>query len=387
MKTKTLRCAVFASLCALAIPASDASAYELRPFRGALGFMSVHESLTYKSILCLNESPLEGQAACSDDRLGNGAFTWNPGAQVGRLTMGRKPVLQADLWDAVMWPDDPLHKVQAWHLAGITQFIVGMKRSCERRSNPSVTVAEVGLQCASHFGSLQFLHSMASRENETGQETLLKILEWASFLFQFAKGTIADDAPLCETLKSYGGIGEHLGPTDTFICKPDARGHVRTVGELFGFSCNLSPYRCEQTGTPRRHRISAIGALLHLIQDSYSQSHAQRGPCEVVDGRVVSRISSQPISQFYSYGTQDSHKHAEADKWPWPDFGGELPRGVTGVSDHPVLAGARILRLLEQTDSTVAVLRSYLADHVYGLGDTTAIAQMPEATSGACFKH
>ena len=41
----------------------------------------------------------------------------------------------------------------------------------------------------SHFGDLQFLHSMASRDGEMASETRQRILMWAEFTWSVAVGT------------------------------------------------------------------------------------------------------------------------------------------------------------------------------------------------------
>ncbi len=48
----------------------------------------------------------------------------------------------------------------------------------------------------SHFGDLQFLHAMATRDGETAHETRDKVIAWGSFVVAVARGDIAPDAVL-----------------------------------------------------------------------------------------------------------------------------------------------------------------------------------------------
>ncbi|MCT8176736.1 Ig-like domain repeat protein [Variovorax sp. CY25R-8] len=92
--------------------------------------------------------------------------------------------------------------------------------------------------------------------------------------------------------------------------------------------------------------IFHVGKVLHMVQDSYSQSHVVRNS---VDDVIV----------FQSYQDQDSHQHGSADSIPkggtWRDTPGVAPA---------TLVSANILTMYKNRAS-VEVLESYLRENVY----------------------
>jgi hypothetical protein len=92
--------------------------------------------------------------------------------------------------------------------------------------------------------------------------------------------------------------------------------------------------------------IFHVGKLLHMIQDSYSQSHVVRNTL----GDVV---------VFQSYQDQDAHAHGTADEIPkggtWRDVRGAQPATV---------ASTAVLSMYKD-GASAAVLEPYLRENVY----------------------
>jgi len=127
----------------------------------------------------------------------------------------------------------------------------------------------------SHFGDLQFFHGMASADAEAPATTKAHMLNWARFLIKVAKGVITTDTKL-KDIAEVSSLFPNQGEL--------------TVKELFGWG----------KGDYVKIRQRAVGALFHMIQDSYAHGH-------------VERDSSGAISEFHAYGGQDEHKHGEYD--------------------------------------------------------------------------
>lgn len=142
----------------------------------------------------------------------------------------------------------------------------------------------------SHFGDLQFLHSMAAKSDETAAETRDKILMWAEFTWRAARGEFPLGTPVSATgvpaIKDYFSQGE-------------------TVQSLF------------TRGNPTHRRqidAVALGSLLHTIHDSFSRSHTDRDDS---DGSTCGTdLPEKPgkIRQFLNYTLQKSSKHAVEDE-------------------------------------------------------------------------
>jgi len=148
-----------------------------------------------------------------------------------------------------------------------------------------------------HFGDMQFLHSMASRDGEEAQSTKDSIMMWAEFAYRLAIGDIDRGielrkigVPGMETLfKNRGWTAQQL------------------------FTRGDPTYRGEKD-----FHYFALGSLLHLIEDSFSLSHTERdepsgAKCESAPLLYILYKPGKILS-FHSYANQDKRKHADADK-------------------------------------------------------------------------
>lgn len=141
----------------------------------------------------------------------------------------------------------------------------------------------------SHFGDLQFLHSMASAPEERAGQTRDKILMWAEFTWRAARGEYQGGTKVSETdipaLKDYFRPGETL---QTLFTRGNPT-HRKQIGSM------------------------AFGSLLHTLHDSFTRSHTDRAES---DGSTCGNgLPQRPgkIRQFLNYALQKSSKHSVED--------------------------------------------------------------------------
>jgi len=142
-----------------------------------------------------------------------------------------------------------------------------------------------------HYGDLQFLHAMASKDNEDPNLTRQRILMWAEFTWKVATGAFI--------------LGTRITETNVEGMKDLFSGLGWSVQDLF--TLGDTTYR-------KQIKDLAFGSLLHMISDSFALSHTDRAethgdtckgmPEFLEPGRIV---------QFHAYGGQDHKLHAAAD--------------------------------------------------------------------------
>jgi len=334
----------------------------------------VHEALTLMASDCLSSQEAR-PSICVSSR---SAVRDYKVVQDETLAL-KVPVLGAisrkELAEAVRWPDDPTREVA---VKTIAKFGVKMKFQCKSLTGG----LRDGLLCSSHYGPLQYWHAMASSCEESTVETQGKVLAWAEFLYEVAAGADLNQ-PHCEYWQAQpkegkGKLAAVLAPDDGFPCNKDGAPWV--IGTPFSLKCPnpFSSLNCDVL-SERAARLSALGALLHMVQDSYAQGHTTRGSCEIYvkDGRPLSKIECRPISQFYTYDKQAEWKHSEADAPP--QIESSCLSGSTEVDD-PILASAIVLWIVQQQKGTTA-LTDYLKERVFLL----AKHHKPQAGTGDCF--
>ena len=144
----------------------------------------------------------------------------------------------------------------------------------------------------SHFGDLQFLHAMASRDGETAEETQKRVMMWEEFTWKVAIGTYGLDTKLQDV--NIPGFDAFFGNSEW------------TVQDLF------------TVGNPAlRPHIEelAFGSALHTIEDSFAKGHVQREKSttpETCAGFPQALVPPR-IIEFHSYAHQDESKHAKFD--------------------------------------------------------------------------
>ena len=105
----------------------------------------------------------------------------------------------------------------------------------------------------SHFGDLQFFHGMASADAEAPATTKPHMLNWARFLVDVAAGHAP---PPTTTLGKIAQVERSLRRA-----WPTARSRSSSAGA---------------EGSDVEIRQRAVGALFHMIQDSYAHGHVER---------------------------------------------------------------------------------------------------------------
>ncbi|SFE12929.1 hypothetical protein [Paracidovorax konjaci] len=251
---------------------------------------SVHEEITHRAHDC----NYEGIGICS-----------NPDAEYAT------PYVIA----GVRWNDDPPFQMKSQQVQGtsckttypdgrpvtirfITQprcwgelFLAAEKQIKASPEKTFDAASQAALPLRSHFGDLQFIHSMASANDEDPIETRRKILGWAEFTWGVAMGdyelgTWLKDVKLPVIEQFFGTSGWRV--QDLFaLGDPSLRSHLDDV---------------------------AFGSLLHMVEDSFAAGHVDR--MEPAAGKKCAgslHRAPGPIQEFHSYTHQDSSRHAEAD--------------------------------------------------------------------------
>ena len=303
------------------------------------------------------------------------------------------------LVDASSWPDDPTRQGSFYG----AKAKINIDRKCKsfwgflgyENYNDSISG---GLFCNSHMGVLQFFHSQASKPAVTGkytpeeyEETLEKVLSWAQFNFNIVTDSEILNEPYCEYFKKLRNSEAHSGIGEAFLparlekkllqCKNNYR-----IDWIYSNKCAnpMSSQTCTKVGDEREYQIVALGALLHMVQDSYSQSHVKRGDCSTSEGVVDSKIVCEPIEQYYDYLLQDGHKHGESDVMP-------ISVSDTCSSsdiDDAVTASAVILwhAMYEKPEvDLIGYLKSSVYLNPYELLEPPK--KGPVASGGSCFKE
>jgi hypothetical protein len=327
----------FAALVSLI--AGHAAAYDIRPVAG------VHEAFTRLAEQCRREA--NGQQPRDCLALSDQVANWT----------GRQPDSDsAPLQRAVRWADDPLRQLSS--TSGVIRYGRLMSRSCPRLVLESAAIDRISLVCASHFGPLQFFHAMASSNSETPAQTRARILDWADLTYRIATGAVPLSTDMCDYFRrNRSDISASFAVEDLTLCTP---GDERewTLAVLFGQRCDsaTSTDNCERLGEAAA--MEAVrGALIHVIQDSYSQSHAVRGrpPTGGYQPRVVCRLPTG----FYNYLGQDGHGRADSR----PEF--DQTCGPGAEADDVITASAMALHFLDRR-APAAEFSCYLQARVFG---------------------
>ena len=208
------------------------------------------------------------------------------------------------------WNDDPLMRV--WG-QGMRDFVggalAGRKMLRADRSTYPGGVANchvpgaAHLGRASHFGRLQHLHFMTNEQKKTSTrefrvfDTTEKALQWMAFAYRVATGDLAPEQSLTAELQAR----INLPSIAMNHCVDSDNVKIRT---LFSRAGQDEAYR---------NRITpdvALGSMLHILQDSFSPSHA----CRVA--RQVGSSQQALIHDVSNYREQDDDVHGAQDGYP-----------------------------------------------------------------------
>ncbi len=192
----------------------------------------------------------------------------------------------------------------------------------------------------SHYGDLQYLHGMAD-VGEDPKDTQKKVMDWARFTAMVAKGEIPGNTKI-----------EDL-PDEQFkaLKAQFAEGQAGwTVKDLFAGGQDDHD---EFTDDLLKQR--ATGSLLHMIQDTYCDSHTERNE----DGEIV---------QYRSYAGQDEKKHAAQDVIGAGNTVAEKAANLAGAQ-NAINSGADVLRMLDNKEISTEQVMKHLGDNVFNLAD------------------
>jgi hypothetical protein len=191
-----------------------------------------------------------------------------------------------------------------------------------------------------HFGDLQFEHSMASWNGEEMEDTLRNIMTWAEFTYLVSIGQIAPSTKLYDI--KVPGFSRLLGH------------YWGDVTTLFTFGAGAYSSSVPDV---------AFGSLLHMVQDSFSRSHVTREAPSGACGNELSSPNAGQVLEFHAYGTQDSNKHAAQDS---------RDLMLAGLKENPrgnVVQVGRYLKSLRDGGEDWLVVRDYLLSCVYFVAD------------------
>jgi hypothetical protein len=215
------------------------------------------------------------------------------------ITLRDDPTARPDINDfvrGVIWNDDP--ECELFHenlgenlsystgLVWFTKFGLGyLPREADKAE----------LIQRSHFGDLQWLHSMASEKGELPAITKKHVLRWMETMYKLATGAMDAGKPIQNTWMQ-----------DWFNDQP----RYTTVGQLLTHG-HKGPANIQ-------HR--ALGSCFHIIQDSYAVGHTRREPLNSGDRMHGEGIKYKPgvadrwgsILNFHTYAGQ-GHDHGTFD--------------------------------------------------------------------------
>lgn len=252
----------------------------------------VHEELTVKTLFLVRDSRKPGAESINDELI--------------------KRVIRG-----VRWNDDPLHFLPE----NPQQWLMNFERASQLANQDQIN-ENFDLFYRSHHADLQFLHAMASTETESAQATRNAILSWIEFTYKVASGYIPIHTP-------FKKLGNFLTPQSAkFIKKYFTKNGRRlnwTPAYLFSLKCTreiippstVGMLDCTNTPwLPPKQDVQniALGSLLHVIQDSFSDSHVTRHPD--YDGNYSLIHGRSAVQTFNAYQKQSIRLHRGADSYP-----------------------------------------------------------------------
>ena len=208
----------------------------------------------------------------------------------------------------VRWNDDPPFRMTAQQLRGVScktretirfetqpSCWVGLFMDANKSAAKGETFGPGdAMLYRSHFGDLQYLHAMASKNGEPAGQTKERLMGWFEFTWRAAMGEYTLETRLRD------------------IDNPTIRAaYDRTEWRL------LDLYTLGASGGLRQHvNDVAFGSLLHTLQDSYAAGHAEREEAsgiKLCSIRGMSVAAPGNIREFHAYNQQDHGLHADAD--------------------------------------------------------------------------
>lgn len=304
------------------------------------------------------------------------------------------PFTKNELMKASSWPDDPVRELR-YQSALKSAAKLAFKCANKRES------VESGFFCNSHFGQLQFWHSMASyrakdQPAESYHETRRKVLSWIWFSYSIAIGEIPLEENYCPFFSELRDTPVRKEFSEAFYSKSKNKYSFRcpkgvdgdthmSVASIYNNLCS-NPFRsktCTVVHDSREIYLAALGAAIHAVQDSYSQSHTNRNSCQALNSKTgkpkaVSMISCQAITNFYDYASQSTRRHGVSDLLP------VLVGGSCGtVNTHDAITATAKIIWFAQKGGSAKVVEEYVSEHVFTQPPQTDVVTAADA--GVCY--
>ncbi|VUD40416.1 hypothetical protein TDB9533_00203 [Thalassocella blandensis] len=332
-----------------------------------------HETMTWDSMVCAQNSEVAPRRC-------HGRYNGEEVAlDLTRIEMGVWTKKAAK--KAVRFPDDPVSELSFANPIGLMRWSWNMGVvGCKGKAKHITT----GLRCSAHYGSFQFMHAMSASEGVDAAVTKSEILAWVRYLLLVIQNeTLNTGETFIEQsyCNYWAGQAEHGNPIAdvmmpqgkiAFPCVV-SRGEPWSIGSMFAFECKTNIYTCNVDLRPEKVKSKAIGSLLHLIQDSFSQGHALRGECCAgVPDKELAFYQCLEIKQFNAYKNQNKGRHKKADKKPVagdsckPEH---APGSESSVYD-PITSGAWVLWQLKHKGDSGEItdkILNYFDQHIFSL--------------------
>lgn len=269
----------------------------------------VHEEIAQLALGCpVSEEQLARNTDCADVDAGfatqfiNYGVRWNDlppfrlrEKEGRRCTKVFSPARACDVSQTVRFATQPdcwycLFKA-AEKVAASGRKIVGCLPANRPKGSRLITA---NLLARSHFGDLQFLHSMAQEDGVDPAQTRADILGWLEFAWKVATREISHGTLLRDV-----NIPVIKG---RFNCSGWSVADLYVLGRqdsMLGFIHDI-----------------AFGSILHTVQDSFAEGHVDREPVPQGVHCAPDLPLQRPgnIREFHSYGRQDGHLHDAKDE-------------------------------------------------------------------------
>lgn len=298
-------------------------------------------------------------------------------AKTSAETLKQRGVLR-DLVLGSQWNDDPdsllrqnVTRAYQWYaLFKDAQQQAQCKENSALPSCRAITVtANPMMLYRSHFGDFQFIHSMASSQQETALDTQAKMLAWAKFTYtlSISSNNLAKEPIDGPAITAFSDIASYLGKpgwTVGALFDPIPGGEWKRSfrpGKFGTYVASGNPrvqhsYKSQSEAVSVKHM--ALGSLLHMIQDSYSDAHTERkGSCN-----PLAREKGAIIS-FRNYVYQSSDDHAHADINPKWLENGKLKK------NNPLWASAKLIQYSFSKTPWEGEVEAFLKNEVLALSN------------------
>lgn len=312
------------------------NAYEINPLknkfngnRSSDGFASkitdsVHEDITDLAVQCAELSPIGSTMLPSCP-----TYT----VQNIRPAIGNK---YNALIRGVWWNDDPNQNIFGVHYATWVFWMNDAALIAKRGKNWLGQSTKIGpqykMQYRSHYGDLQFLHAMANDRDEAAVDVQKRIINWMEFAYSVATKKLDAELTLADV---------KLPMTNDYFVRQSGW----TINHLFAPKFTLGRNTIKDV---------ALGSMLHIIQDSYSRSHATR------DYNPTRNCPLGRMLEFHAYNLQNAELHGAADTHrSWQE-----DNNLT-VENNPVQVSAQIINFAKGEADWATVVEPYLREKVF----------------------